>query len=375
MKRNESMTQRRTLLAALSALPFTQLVRAQSVSVAPTAADRSAAPPLAKGATAGIHPWMQVGDAVAADVLIDGKMVAHLDHHSAVAGLRKPPALVFALPTGLKQLRLRGQVTLAGKTSPLDTAWTVRDMAVFSAPLYDRTMAWIDRVSRTEGVGTGPAKATLGNKPAKAVLQDLEKRLGVPLPAMVKVLEQWHVNFGDSYFLPLAEMSTVTRLLLGEWDYKEKGEEGLDQILPPAVRARYDRSLAVFIEVGDGLGAMAWDPAGVKRGEPTNTWGDAGNPGAQPVTPNQGVWYWIHQDSLHKPRLLLDDDYRPKTAEGAFTHVVQRFALSHFDSPKNDRELVVDTANPHSNLLQLHFEERRKPRLWFRSYDYNYSLY
>lgn len=369
------MAHRRTLLAALSALPFAPWAHAQGVPAPPAAAGRPANPLVAKGASAGIHPWMEVGDAVAADVLVDGKVVAHLDHRSTLPGLKKPPAMVFALHAGIKHLRLRGKVTLAGKTSPFDRAWTVRDMAPLSAPLYDQRKSWIDRVAATEGVGSGPAKTSPGSKPAKAALQELEKRMGVPLPAMLNVLEQWDVNFGDSYFLPVAQMSTVTRLLLGEWDYKEKGEDGLGQILTPAVRARYDRSLAVFVEVGDGLGAMAWDPAGVRRGEPTNTWGDAGNPGAQPATPNQGVWYWLHQDSLHKPRLLLDDDYRPKTAEAAFTHVVQRFALSHFDSPRNDGELVVDTANPRSNLLQLHFEEPRKPRLWLRSYDYNYSLY
>ena len=83
------MAHRRTLLAALSALPFAPWAHAQGVPAAPAAAGRPANPLVAKGASAGIHPWMEVGDAVAADVLVDGKVVARLDHRSTLPGLKK----------------------------------------------------------------------------------------------------------------------------------------------------------------------------------------------------------------------------------------------------------------------------------------------
>ena len=369
------MAQRRTLLTALGAWPLAQLARAQTLPATPIATGS------AGGARAGIHPWMEVGNSVVADVMVDGKVVAQLDHQSKLPGLKKPPALVFALPAGLQRLRLRGKVTISGKTSPFDKTWKVRDMAPFSAPLYDQGKPWIERVRALskkleEGsLAVQPAKPVPGKKPANAALQDLEKRLGAPLPAMLKLLADWDIQVGDSYFLAPARMSTVTEMLMGEWDYTRDGKNGLDKLLSRAVRARYDRSLAVFVEVGDGLGALAWDPAGVTPGEPPNTWGDKGNPGAQPGTPNQGVWYWLHQETLNEPALLLDDNYRPKTAEAALTHVLQRFALNDVDSPESDNELVVDTAYPRANLLQLHFDEPRKPRLWLRSYDHHYSLY
>ncbi|MNW70487.1 hypothetical protein D3C74_498280 [compost metagenome] len=44
------------------------------------------------------------------------------------------------------------------------------------------------------------AKPPTGKKPAATALQELEKRLGAPLPAMVKLLADWRVEVGDSSF-------------------------------------------------------------------------------------------------------------------------------------------------------------------------------
>jgi hypothetical protein len=128
------------------------------------------------------------------------------------------------------------------------------------------------------------------------------------------------------------------------------------------------------VEIGDGLGALAWDPDGVAPGEPPNTPADEGNSGARPTIPNEGVWYWLHQEHIAEPGLLLDDEYKPQDAESALTNVFKRLALSQAGSPESENQLLVDTAHPR-NLLQLHFDEPRKPRLRLRSYDYHYSLY
>ncbi|MES2609203.1 MAG: hypothetical protein V4679_03130 [Pseudomonadota bacterium] len=96
----------------------------------------------------------------------------------------------------------------------------------------------------------------------------------------------------------------------------------------------------------------------------------------RPGATNEGVWYWLHQEYLGKPLLLLDEDYRPRNAEAAFTHVLQRLAFSEVEEAANDKELVVDSALPRANLLQLHFDhESRQPNLWLRSYDSYYTLF
>lgn len=365
------MAQRRSILAGISA----SIVAGAIPGMAAAAAQAATA------GRAGIHPWARVGDTVAADVVVDGKVVARLDHKVQVEGLPRRPALVFSLPAGLKRIGLKGDATLQGKAVPFDRTWTVRDIGPLSAPLYDQGKPWIERIRGLEkslelAVSVKAGDGGARKKPAKAAFADLEKQLGVSLPPLVKVLGDWRIQVNDSYFLSAAAMCTVTDLLLGpEWGYERKGPDGIDAILSAAVRARYDRSLAVFVEVGDGLGAFAWDPAGATPGEPLGPWGDGGNPGARPGVPGEGVWYWLHQDHLDRPRLLLDDDYRPRTTEAALTHVFQRFAVTEVDSPEADNEVVVDSANPRLNLLQLHFEDGRRPRLWLRSYDYNYSMY
>jgi len=56
--------------------------------------------------------------------------------------------------------------------------------------------------------------------------------------------------------------------------------------------------------------------------------------------------------------------------------VLQRLAFSEVEEAANDKELVVDSALPRANLLQLHFdEESRQPSLWLRSYDSYYTLF
>ncbi len=343
------------------------------------------APPLhaAKG-RAGIHPWLQVGEQVNADVLADGKAIARLEHTATLPGLKKLPSVVFDLPENLSRLELRGShVDAQGKATSFRRRWSVLDMARISHPLYDTARPLVERIrafAELSGlVEVGNARPPAGtNAEAEAALIEAEARLGTTLPSPLRVLlAEADIRIDNSYFLQPHRLQTAEGLLLGLGGYGDgngDGNGGLGALLPPSVLARYRRSVAVFAEIGDGLGALAWDPQGVVAGEPPNSAGDQGNPGAQPATPNEGVWYWLHQEHIAEPALLLDDDYQPQTAEAALTHVFKRLALSQAASPESEEQLLVDTAHPR-NLLQLHFDEPRKPQLRFRSYDYHYSLY
>ncbi|PDS76251.1 hypothetical protein CO667_23375 [Rhizobium sp. L43] len=329
---------------------------------------------------AGIHPWINVGEEVSAEIMLDGRVVGRLDYTATLPGLKKPPAVVFDLPPGLKRLQLRGALRDSeGRAGSFSKTWTVRDMAPISAPLYDSSQPLIDRVrafAQRSGLAEVDAPRLPAGMTAEAAFQQLEKRLNVQLPVPLRqLLGGADIQIDDSFFRPPQDLGTVSELLLKDWGYtRSGGATALDTLLPEAVRARYDRSVAVFVEVGDGLGALAWDPAGVSPQEPPNGWGDKGNPGAQPATPNEGVWYWLHQEHIDEPELLLDDDYLPRNAEAALTNAFQRFALSQAAYPETEDELVIDSAHPR-NLLQLNFDGPKSPRLWLRSYDYHYSLY
>lgn len=325
---------------------------------------------------AGIHPWLQVGEQVTADVVADGKTIARLEHTATLPGLKKRPSVVFDLPDGLRQLELRGlHVNAQGKATSFKRRWSVLDMARISHPLYDQGKPLVERIRAFADlsglVELGEARLPSGIT-AEAALLEAEARLGTALPSPLRtLLAEADIRIDNSYFLQPHRLQTAEGLLLGLGGYDSSN---FDAQLPPSALARYRRSVAVFVEIGDGLGALAWDPEGVVPNESPNTTGDQGNPGAQPATPNEGVWYWLHQERIAEPELLLDDDYRPQTAEAALTGVFKRFALSQADSPETETQLLIDTAHPR-NLLQLSFDEPKKPRLWLRSYDYHYSLY
>lgn len=368
--------QRRHVLAGMSAWLATAMAGAHGGHAFAAEGD---AVPVGTPGRAGIHPSIEPGDRVAADVFVDGKVVGKFDHQATADGIARSPVLVFPLPVGLKRVRLRGKATLEGKSRSFDTTWKVRDLGPILGPLYDQGRPWIERVrgvaAKAEFITVTPGDGGARKKPARAAFADLEKSLGVPLPLLVKVLGDWQIQLGDSGFQSAADMAKVTDMLLRDWDYQRTGPRGLDKILPRAVRARYDRSVSIYIEVGDGLGALAWDPAGVTPGELPNSWYGKGQSGAQPGPAGEGVWFWMHQEQLHKPVLLLDEEHRPRRTESVLNAVFQSFVFLAPSESEADDELVVDTANPRPNLLQLGFDTTGQPDLSLRSYDYQYGLY
>jgi len=180
----------------------------------------------------------------------------------------------------------------------------------------------------------------------------------MPLPAVLWQLAEVKIdlpNDWDSHFVPPERMRALAEVITAEWDE----DDDIFEVMPPSVKARYERSVVVYVEVGDGLGALAWDPAG-----------DLGQ--NRPAAPG-GVWFWMHQGDIDSPELLLDGEDQPRDAEAALTNVFQRFVLNS-DDLEHTADLVVDTAHPR-NLLQLNFNDGKYPHLWLRSYGYDYSMY
>lgn len=359
---------------------FFSLRRAPIITLA-LSASLGAVPPTTPGALTGIHPWLQAGERVSAEVLIDGKLATRLDYQAAHAGMRRQPAVSFPTPLAARQLELRGTLfDPKGKTVAFRRTWRLRDVGAATAPLYDRSLPWVKRIqtfAQRDEADAGVSVTPLPDAAAStglAALRKLEQRLKLKLPAPVLELARYRIEIRNSAFLAARDIKTVSEMLRKDWGYSEEGSLALSKVLSPAARARYDRSIVVYTEVGDGLDTLAWDPAGVVADEPGLTYGD--KRGALPGTPNTGVWFWLNQDTLNEWDLLLDRAQRPRSAEDALTNVFQRFAIGDLVTPEDDNELVIDSAHPNA-LLQFHFDRDKKPvpRLWLRSYDYHYSLY
>lgn len=352
-------TTRRNTLATLGALPVALLAQT----------------PAAAGMQVGLHPWLEAGDSVAAELLADGQVVGQLDHRSTKAGKPRLPAATVALPAGVKRLQLRGTVTVAGKASHFTRTWAVRDLASMSTPLYDQGRPWPERVRALvqaipvhEGedapLTVAPARPVAG-----AALEAQEKRLGTPLPpAVAQLLSACDIRLGRSHFVRPASVTTLLDLMHGDFGYPRSGKDAPGNFLSPGVHERYARSLAVFVTVGDGMGALAWDPQGLTPEDHARL-----GSGPSPAMGGDGLWYWMHQEMAVKPSLLLDKDGRPLSADLALASVFERHALADQYQPMTDDELVLDSATPLGNLLLLHFNGARAPQLLLNSYNGHYG--
>lgn len=341
------------------------------------------------GARTGIHPWLQTGDKLVARLEVDGQPVCHIEEIAAHSGMSRQPSAEFHLPAGAKKALLTGTLTREedGKAISFKRAWNLADAAPYTSVLHDSAVTLDQRLlkfsARLEALDQANSdyrfrefRAEAG-EPVDEALAAAGRRLGMQWPPAVAQVLGLKTELGNSYFHRPQDLTTVEATLLsGIW-----GHESLEDQLAPEVLARYRRSVAVFTEVGDGLGALAYDPQGVVPGEASNAWGDSHGPGAE-AAPGQGVWFWLHQESLNEPTLLLDRQRRPATGEEAVIRVLRRLVLGSVlesavesgDAPvvDNEKTIWVDSSHPHA-LMQLHFDGK-KPRLWLRSYDHFYSL-
>lgn len=355
-----------------------------------TAGVLCAAPHAAVMAQTGIHPWLSRGDQLSATLSVDGKEVCKITEEVAPHdGMRRAPSCMFGMPPGAKKATLIGTLTRNGAAKPMafSRQWRLVDAAPYTKTLYDTratlSQRWLNWSAQLEKLQT---KYPDGNfsafsaKPGPALVAELdaaEKRLRMPLPAALKEISRLELEVGDSFLHKPQSLVNVEKLLVSEW-----GSPALEKIVPPAALARYRRSMAFFTEVGDGLGALAFDPQGVQPGEPSNAWGDRHGAGAQVSSPPRGVWFWVHQDSIGEPTLLLNQERQAVSDEQALLTVLQRLVIDRVlesvaeagwvPAVDDEKTIWVDSAHP-SAFLQLHFDDK-KPKLWLRSYDHYYSL-
>lgn len=329
----------------------------------------------AAGLTA-IHPWLGEGEQLQAEFLADGVPLGQFTH--TAAGLQRAPALSVALPANANQLVLRGSWKSAkGPTRPVAGNWQLFDLAGLTRPLYDPALDMAARIRQFRDL----AQRALSPRGGKASLDELsvapaasgaaeklaarEKQWQLRLPAAVHQLMQLTVKLGDSYYLAAGGQAVSS--LLKDW-----GDSLQD--FAPATRARYERSVAVFVEVGDGMGCIAWDPQGVRAGESSGLMVDErGSAKVQAPAKNDGVWFSVHQETVGLPELFLNSQLQPVGAAQALINPIQTLVLeglieSLVPSRSKGPLLPVDGANPLFHV-QLSVDERGKPTLRQRSYE------
>lgn len=175
------------------------------------------------------------------------------------------------LPAGAQSLLVRGRATLdvwdpkrdrtAAKTAVGQELVKLRDAAPLARPLRDASLPLAERWRRARAAEAELVKAwdgvpliELEPPAAPAALAEAEKRLGFALPAGYRELvsQAGAVAFGDHAVPGPESLVTADRTILSEWGY---GDEGVPSWMAPAALARLKRSVLLFFEVGDGMGA------------------------------------------------------------------------------------------------------------------------
>lgn len=184
----------------------------------------------------------------------------------------------FQLPPGNDQIEIRGRydgqrwdratrsterVTVRGQQRLF-----LRDVSALTAPLRDAGLPWRERWTRSieaeqalvEEYG-GDQMTAIGEPLDESELKSAEARLGMALPQGYRDLigAVGRVEFAASRWssgdiiLPPQELRTGEQTLLS-WGYGEHGQ--LPAWIPPAAVEHLRRSVVLFIEHGDGMGAQ-----------------------------------------------------------------------------------------------------------------------
>ena len=122
------------------------------------------------------------------------------------------------------------------------------------------------------------------------------------------------------------------------------------------------------------MGCIAWDPQGVRAGEPSGLMVDErGSAKVQAAALNEGVWFSVHQEMVAEPELFLNSQLQPGGAVQALLNPIQTLLLDQLladwaPASAKGPLLPVDSANPLFHV-QLSVDERGKPTLRQRSYE------
>jgi len=280
----------------------------------------------------GLYFWFSGSDTFEGEFLIDDQLIASISYVSKENGLDFAPVCKFELSPYMRKVTIRGTFTAQGKSYKVDESRRPVDVSSVTAPLFDPHKNIYQRLdgfsellkslSAKYGEDIVSLYAIQPNKKFNEnAFQQVEARLGISLPNVFRAIDHYKIELGKSYYVSSDQLTTLTDLMVGWGDDHSE--------LDAPVRARYERSIVAFVEVGDGIGAIAFDPQGVspdellpaRKGLPVNqTEGDR----------HEGAWFYFHQESSHQPSLLVDGNNRLLNDVDAILAGIRMFALDIF---------------------------------------------
>jgi hypothetical protein len=289
--------------------------------------------------------------------LADGRQIAELEVRSKGA---EPPKVEISVPAGSKQLTVERHPSLpetgadAGRRSK---TFDLISVASITKPLREERPAVslaglpaaADALLRAVGSEYSARDLGLGfgtmQKPED--IAEAEARLGYRLdPELTAVLTTLGpVKFGDHGMVKPADFVTTERQFMRLWGAEEKvaGEE----------RALYRASTMIWVEAGDGYGAVIYGPKGPKFC------------GGAPA-------YWkIHQDTIDNPRPVGGSAGGCGKLADVLMRVIGEELLVEIEDDGAGSQLLVDPTMPEPFTVWLETEGNGTPKLradWTKLY-------
>jgi hypothetical protein len=254
------------------------------------------------------------------------------------------------VPNGTTTLQLEGELKVPhykGGHRQLKGKQQVKiiDLHSATAPLRDATKPFSARTIAVADALRALTQSDLGSisspRPELAwkkadplsALQHAEERLGFKLPAEhIELLSTaGALEIDDSSMGTAESLHNAYAQMRDEWGTDEGDLKRLSEKLTSFLKG----SVMLFTEVGDGYGALLFQPA-------------------DPACEGRGAYYWIHQDEMSPERVKERDG-----SCGDYTHAVSqllsRFVLEGFDDHGSD-VLLFDSSAPGGFTTQMALE-------------------
>lgn len=254
----------------------------------------------------------------------------------------------FEMPAGATTLSVRGRFVLPSegsgraKTVSGKQDFPLRDAGVFMRPLRDASLPVAERWRRAIAAEKAFAEAYDGialmdaTAPAKkAQIAEAEKRLGFALPQPYRdlVTQLGGLDLSDHSVPAPERLLRADETILEDWSY---GEEGTPKWLSPAALERLRRSVILFFEVGDGVGAQLF------LAPPNKACKDA-----------FATTYFHEEQLADAMREIANDELDCTPFDEALAGLIETFILiEHETSVADGRgELLIDSS---ADVQQLH---------------------
>lgn len=240
------------------------------IAAAPGAAREEKALPASPGTTIEIETYWVPEAQNEFSFLVNGATLCQFSGRAPATANSTTARCRFELPAGTGTLTVKGRYTRSNwnprtrqtipKTVSGEQALVLRDGSLLADPLRERALGLADRWRRVVAAEQTLVKAwdgvpivDPGEPVAKSRVDAAEARLGFALPTGYRelVTQVGALQFGDNSVTAPDALENARATILKEWGY---GDNGTPKWLSKDTKDKLERSVILFVEVGDGVG-------------------------------------------------------------------------------------------------------------------------